>query len=113
MVLTLYNSAKKTSFFFFFSLLSTRIRTFSIKSLILLWSSTSNDMNFKCRHANSHFEVEDEQLAKDLEFAQQLAFAPSSPPSMVSILSPLPFFFFFIALPIQIRKKWYQKVICL
>lgn len=65
-------------------------------------------MNFKCRHANSHFEVEDEQLAKDLEFAQQLAFAPSSPPSMVSILSPL--LFFFIALPIQIRKKWYHKV---
>ncbi|XP_061996119.1 uncharacterized protein LOC133714082 [Rosa rugosa] len=34
------------------------------------------------RHANSHFEVEDEQLAMDLEFAQQLALEPSSPPSM-------------------------------
>ncbi|KAH0978629.1 hypothetical protein GBA52_005806 [Prunus armeniaca] len=34
-------------------------------------------------HANSHFEVEDEdeQLARDLELAQQLALAPSSPPS--------------------------------
>lgn len=63
-------------------------------------------MIFKCRHANSHFEVEDEQLAKDLEFAQQLAFAPSSPPSMVSILSPLLLLLLFcIALPIQIRRK--------
>ncbi|BBG98462.1 Peptidase C78, ubiquitin fold modifier-specific peptidase 1/ 2 [Prunus dulcis] len=35
-------------------------------------------------HANSHFEVEDEDeqlAARDLEFAQQLALAPSSPPS--------------------------------
>ncbi|XP_004309112.1 PREDICTED: zinc finger with UFM1-specific peptidase domain protein-like [Fragaria vesca subsp. vesca] len=35
------------------------------------------------RHANSHFEAEDEQLAMDLEFAHQLALAPSSPPSML------------------------------
>lgn len=87
MVLTLYNSAKKNCFFVssFY-----KYQNFFYKKLNPF--VVNNDMNFKCRHANSHFEVEDEQLAKDLEFAQQLAFAPSSPPSMVSILSPLLFF---------------------
>ncbi|CAB4302146.1 unnamed protein product [Prunus armeniaca] len=41
-------------------------------------------------HANSHFEVEDEdeQLARDLELAQQLALAPSSPPSSSMLSLP-------------------------
>lgn len=57
-------------------------------------------MNSNCRHANGHFEeVEDdevdEQLARDLEFAQQLSLAPASPPSaMVATLLLSAYYFF-------------------
>lgn len=57
-------------------------------------------MNSNCRHANGHFEeVEgdevDKQLARDLEVAQQLSLAPSSPPSaMVATLLLSAYYFF-------------------
>lgn len=45
------------------------------------------------RHANNHFgdEQEDQELATDLELAQQLALAPSSPspPSQVTLAKTL------------------------